>query len=202
MSDMGPDAFIEQIASELKRPVRLDPRFDDRVMAAIENPEVIPLRPTLPRPWLLRPWTISVPRVGAMAIAATLAAIVAVSVWGKGARTSGVATIPAAADMPLVAVANAPAEGEISNYTFLLTNASAKKVVIVGDFNDWDESATPMTRVSRDGVWSATLPLRSGRYAYQFVVDDSIRLTDPRVPIEADEFGTTNSFVTIRPRPQ
>jgi hypothetical protein len=197
---MGPDSFIDQIASELKRPVRLDARFDDRVMSAIENPEVIPLRPSLPRPWLLRPWTISVPRVGAMAIAATLTAIVAVSVWGKGARTPDVASIPAA-EMPLVPVVNAPAsEYAVTNYTFLLASASAKKVVIVGDFNDWGAEGTPMARASKDGVWSVTLPLRPGRYAYQFVVDDSLRLTDPRVPIEADEFGTANSFVTIPPR--
>jgi hypothetical protein len=196
---MGPDSFIEEIASELRRPVRLDPRFDDRVMSAIENPEVIPLRPlSLPRPWLLRPWTISVPRVGALAIAATFAAIAAVSVWGKGDHTSGVANAPA--ETPMVPVASGSIDKSITNYTFLLSSSSARKVSIVGDFNDWDKQGTPMTRASTDGVWSVTIPLRVGSYAFQFVVDDSVRLTDPRLPSVVDEFGTANSFVTIGPR--
>jgi 1,4-alpha-glucan branching enzyme len=100
--------------------------------------------------------------------------------------------------MPLVPVANnGSADNAVTSYTFLLTSASAKKVVIVGDFNDWNEQGTPLARASNDGVWSVTVPLRAGRYAYQFVVDDTLRLTDPRLPIEADEFGTANSFVTI-----
>ena len=202
VSDMGPDSFIEQIASELKRPVRLDPRFDDRVMSAIENPEVIPLRPmSLPRPWLLRPWTISVPRVGALAAAAAFAAFAVVSVWEKGARTSDVATAPAA-QTELVPVSRDPGAGDrsVTSYTFLLTNPKAHKVSIVGDFNDWAEQGTPLARASADGVWSVTIPLRAGTYAFQFVVDDTVRLTDPRLPKEVDEFGTANSFVTIAPR--
>ena len=39
------DPFIDQIAAELKRPVRLDPRFDERVMEALNAPDVIPLHP-------------------------------------------------------------------------------------------------------------------------------------------------------------
>jgi len=199
VSDMGPDSFIEQIASELRRPVRLDARFDDRVMTAIENPEVIPLRPmSLPRPWLLRPWTISVPRIGALAAAAAFAAFAAVSVWEKGAHAPGLANAPSAA-VPMVPVGNT-GDLNVTSYTFLLTNAAAKKVSIVGDFNDWDENGTPMARASADGVWSVTIPLRVGTYAFQFVVDDTLRLTDPRLPSDIDEFGTANSFVTIAPR--
>ena len=61
------DPFIDQIAAELKRPVRLDPRFDERVMEALNAPDVIPLHPARQagkpgtrRPWLVRPWTLRV----------------------------------------------------------------------------------------------------------------------------------------------
>ena len=199
---MEHDSFIEQIASELKRPVRLDPRFDDRVMSAIENPEVIPFRRSLQRPWLLRPWTISVPRIGALAAAAAFAAFAAVSVWVKGDSTPDVAEVPAA-ESPLVPVSNGGIEADrsVTNYTFLYSSKTAQKVVLVGDFNDWQKQGTPMVRASTDGVWSATIPLRVGhRYAFQIVVDDTLRLTDPRLPKEIDDFGTANSFVTIPAR--
>jgi hypothetical protein len=198
---MEHDSFIEQIASELKRPVRLDPRFDDRVMAAIENPEVIPLRPSLPRPWLLRPWTISVPRIGALAAAAAFTAFAAVSVWVKGDPTPGVAEVPAAESL-LIPASNAGSNADLSvtSYTFLYSSRTAQKVAIVGDFNDWAQDGALMTRASKDGVWSVTIPLRAGRYAFQIVVDDSLRLTDPRLPVEVDDFGTANSIVTIPAR--
>ena len=51
------DPFIDQIAAELKRPVRFDARFDERVMDALNAPEVIPLHPTRQagrRPWIMR----------------------------------------------------------------------------------------------------------------------------------------------------
>jgi len=62
--DQSRDQFIEQIAAELKRPVRFDPRFDERVMEALNAPEVIPLHPdrreSTRRPWIVRPWTLRV----------------------------------------------------------------------------------------------------------------------------------------------
>ena len=72
------DPFIDQIAAELKRPVRLDPRFDERVMEAVNAPDVIPLHPTRQagepgtrRPWLVRPtWTLRVSPIDAFAVAA------------------------------------------------------------------------------------------------------------------------------------
>ena len=42
MTDLEFDPFIDEIARELQQPVRLDPRFDERVMAALQ-PAVIPI---------------------------------------------------------------------------------------------------------------------------------------------------------------
>ncbi len=45
----------------------------------------------------------------------------------------------------------------------------AQRVVIAGEFNDWDEDANPLTR---DGnVWRGEVELPPGQYAYKFVVD-------------------------------
>lgn len=48
----------------------------------------------------------------------------------------------------------------------------AKKVCLVGEFNDWDESANPMRKVK--GVWQTTLKLEQNReYQYRFLVNDA-----------------------------
>jgi 1,4-alpha-glucan branching enzyme len=54
----------------------------------------------------------------------------------------------------------------------------AKRVSLVGDFNDWDPAATPMRRLP-DGRWMATLDLHHGHHRYLFIVDGTSRL-DPR----------------------
>jgi len=45
---------------------------------------------------------------------------------------------------------------------------SAKSIQLVGDFNDWDETACPMSRISDGGVWEASVSgVRQGhRYKY------------------------------------
>ncbi|RMG67306.1 MAG: glycoside hydrolase [Nitrospirae bacterium] len=47
----------------------------------------------------------------------------------------------------------------------------AKKVTIVGEFNNWDKESTPMKRL-RNGDWTVTLELETGReYRYRFLID-------------------------------
>ncbi|MBA2661639.1 MAG: hypothetical protein H0U74_05050 [Bradymonadaceae bacterium] len=46
---------------------------------------------------------------------------------------------------------------------------SAQKVTISGEFNDWDETATPLER--HQGAWRTELELSPGHYGYKFVVD-------------------------------
>lgn len=193
MSEQDFDPFIEQVAAELRRPVRLDARFDEQVMAAIEEPAVIPLRPSAPRPWHLRRWTVSVSPLGAVAAAAGLALLVA-GVW-RVLPDDAARVASRGAEVPLVAVADA--DPAVIMHQFLLVAPAAKSVKLVGDFNDWDSSATALTRVSGEGVWSVSVPLRPGQYRYQFLVDDSTRVADPRVPEIPDEFGGVNSLLTI-----
>jgi hypothetical protein len=174
--------------------VRLDPKFDDRVMAAIQSPDVIPLRPITPRPWVLRPWTVSVSPLGGFLAAASIAAI---AVFGLSTQSRNSVTDPSS---PLVQVADAGSEsGSVRQHQFVFVDLAAKSVAVVGDFNNWDASRTPMTRVSDDGVWTVTIPLAAGSYQYQFIINDSLRITDPREPALSNEFGSANSLLTIGP---
>jgi len=201
VTDFDNDPFIDSIARELRHPVRLDARFDDRVMAALSEPAVIPLHRTVNRTWLQRRWTISVTPLGGLAAAAAIGAIIVLGAQvGREVVEPQVAAAPAS--MPLVPVANTPVDVENMivqrQLTILVPNATT--VAVVGDFNDWDVTRGAMQRLTADGLWSVTLPLKVGRHEYQFVVDDSLRMADPTMPQTTSDFGAANSVITVGPR--
>jgi 1,4-alpha-glucan branching enzyme len=50
----------------------------------------------------------------------------------------------------------------------------AKKVAVVGNFNDWDATANPMKR-RKDGSFAATVKLACGeRYQFRYLIDGSL----------------------------
>ncbi len=90
--------------------------------------------------------------------------------------------------------------GDAIRFDLTLPN-SAQKVALVGDFNGWDEHATPMVRRRNDGAWSAKVPLLPGRHVYAFVVDGRTWLVDPLAPQVPDEgYGPANAVVVEGPR--
>ncbi len=90
--------------------------------------------------------------------------------------------------------------GDAIRFDLTLPN-SAQEVALVGDFNGWDEHATPMIRRSNDGAWSAKVPLPPGRHVYAFVVDGRKWLVDPLAPQVPDEgYGPANAVVVDGPR--
>lgn len=199
MPDQSRDPFIDQIAAELKRPVRFDPRFDERVMEALNAPEVIPLHPdrreSTRRPWIVRPWTLRVSPIGAFAAAAALVGVVAMSVWQLRPVDQVQVAVQPIEGGNLVPVANSGEEPLlVQQFTFYRTGV--KSLALVGEFNSWDEHATPMTEVSK-GVWTVSVALRPGVYEYQFIVDGTKRETDPGMPKVESDFGSPNSVVTV-----
>jgi len=81
--------------------------------------------------------------------------------------------------------------------TFVCTVApKAKKVFLVGDFNNWDPAARRMVKV-KDGSFRAKMDLEPGRYEYKFVIDD-LWITDPEATEHiSNPYGTMNSVVEI-----
>ncbi len=77
-----------------------------------------------------------------------------------------------------------------------LTWPDAESVCIVGSFNEWHPSVSPMLRLT-DGTWAKELVLTPGRYEYRFVVDgewvDDPAATD-YVP---NPFGGRNAVLTV-----
>ena len=70
------------------------------------------------------------------------------------------------------------AKKTVVTVNFLCVAPAAKQVVVVGDFNGWDPSASTMKK-GPDGSWHASLPIHSGHHRYRFLVDGDPQL-DPR----------------------
>jgi 1,4-alpha-glucan branching enzyme len=82
---------------------------------------------------------------------------------------------------------------------FVLVAPNARKVAVVGDFNDWDTAHAAYQAQHRGGgVWSVTAPVPVGHHRYSFVVDDSVWVTDPTAPRVLDEdYGRPNSALVV-----
>lgn len=199
MTDLEFDPFIDEIARELKQPVRIDPRFDERVMAALE-PAVVPIGTRRPVVATRRTWSLGA-SLGGLAAAAAIGAIVAIGVMNS--RDAGSATVAVTEGTQLVPVANSVADSAsmLQETQFILVDNSAKSMSVVGQFNDWDQTATPMTFDSTHGAWSVTIPLLPGRHEFQYVIDGTRRVNDPTLPQVSSDFGSPNSVITVLPKP-
>lgn len=113
---------------------------------------------------------------------------------GGPATDSGMS--PGMAGAPATA-ANAP-EGT-ALVQFVLVAPTARHVYVVGDFNDWNEQATPLQRTVAGGPWTVQVPLPAGSHLYAFVVDGRWMpdAAAPRAP--GDDFGHPNSVMIVRP---
>jgi hypothetical protein len=174
--------LVERITRHLRKPVQIDPALDARVMQDIA---ALPLRRHV-RPvraawrWLRRPRHLALSPLGGLAIAAgiVILALLPARGWLLAPRTTA-------------SVATA------REFQFVLVAPRAATIALVGDFNDWDTSRTPMRR-SGGAVWTAVVPLSPGRHRYAFLVNGSQWLADPGAPAALDDvFGAPSSVVTV-----
>ncbi len=71
----------------------------------------------------------------------------------------------------------------------------ADHVFLVGDFNDWNVTATPFVQ-GRDGVWRAVLDLPEGRtYQFRYLVDGNWQTDFHADGWIQNEYGSQNSLV-------
>jgi negative regulator of sigma E activity len=174
------DDLIERIARQLRRTVRIDPALDARVMREIA---ALPARGGAASlwkawRWLRRPRQVTLTPLGALAAAAVLATVILLS------RVNSRSPVPS--------------QAESHAFQFVLVAPRATQVSLVGDFNDWDASRTPMHRARSEALWTAVVPLTPGRYHYAFLVDGARWLADPTAPVARDEdYGTPSSVLTV-----
>ncbi len=197
MSELEFDPFIAKVARELKEPVELDARFDARVMAALGEPEVIALDSRRAKlPWYRRNLAVPAPLAG-FAAAAAFAGLAAIGILARQPASVRVVADNGAEIIPVNQAEGS--ETQVAPASFVFVAPSAKSVAVIGDFNDWQP--TPMMWDSAAGAWSLTLTVPVGVHQYQFLVDDSLHLTDPTAARTTGDFGSANSIIKVAPRP-
>jgi hypothetical protein len=193
VSDHEHDALINEIASELKRPVRFSENFDARVMSAIRTSHLTVVRGGETQV-VARRRRMLFPAVGTLAAAAALTFVVMRS--GGEPNEQQLVTN----STQLIPVADHGEERLVlQDVTVSIFLPGAKSVGVMGAFNDWDASRSPMKRDAK-GTWTTTLRLLPGSHEYQFLVDGGTRMTDPTAPATDSEFGEANSVLTVTPR--
>lgn len=175
-----PDDAADRVARHLRRPVQIDPALDGRVMREVETlaarRRVAPVRRVWDR--LTRPRLFAVTPLGGLIAAAGLVALI-VAAFRTGPRAS----------LP---------DFETRAFQFVLVAPGAARVAVVGDFNDWDATRTPMQRTGGQGMWTAVLQLPPGRYRYAFLVDGAHWQADPTAPAAGDpDYGAPSSVLTV-----
>jgi hypothetical protein len=115
--------------------------------------------------------------------------------WGINDPQPSPASLPASAAQPTepakVLVGSRPVR-------FELFAPDARAVFVAGSFNDWNPTATPMTR-SGEGKWGKELWLPFGRYEYQFVADGRWTPDLKAADEMPNPFAGFNSVVEISP---
>ena len=186
MFDHSDDA-VERVVRHLRRRVPIDPALDQRVMQEIAALPPVTAGPgATPRRlwrWLTGRRQLTLTPLGALGVVAACAAVI-VGVWGMRATPT-----PSAA----------PAPSGVRGFQFVLVQPGAARVSLVGDFNDWDATRTPMHRAPGASLWSAVVPLEPGRYRYAFLIDGRRWLADPTAPPPAhdDDYSAPSSVLTV-----
>lgn len=84
--------------------------------------------------------------------------------------------------------------GNVHNFS-IKGFSGAKKIVLAGNFNDWDKEELAMTKTN-DG-WALPYVLGPGNYQYKFIVDGRW-ITDPDNPVKLKDIkGNENSFLVV-----
>ncbi|MHB1863220.1 MAG: isoamylase early set domain-containing protein [Gemmatimonadaceae bacterium] len=196
MTDSNQDPYVEWIAAEARRPVQLAADARARIMDAVRATP-LPARPRRGSRWLTAPRTLALSPLASAVLAAGLVGIgvlVGISTTSRDGRQQ--------AEQPTAVAANAqlPVHDSLQVHRFELRDPLASNVSLVGDFNAWSASATPMRRTA-DGKWTVTVHLPPGRHVYAFIVDGAKGTTwmpDPAALRAPDDgYGAPNSVVLV-----
>ncbi len=189
-------AFAERVAGPLRRPERLDPSFDDRLMRRIEIEAPVLYART--RPMTVRWWKtermIRLSPLGAIALAAGISMFVALSTLAVGTRTWKRGAAP---DATASAESATIRSDTVNLVRFVFVDSNAHRVELVGDFNEWAKGTTQLKPSGAPGVWAVSVPLSPGRHEYAFIINGSRWVADPLAVKSSDDFGTESSVIRV-----
>lgn len=151
-------------------------------------------------PWLRVPWW------GGAAAAAALLLVVSMRQELRHRAATALGRRPAPAAEPGTAarvpsVPSADGGGGLVTHFAVTLPPGAHTVTLVGDFNGWNPTATPMHPDPSGGTWEAAVQLPPGRHVYAFVVDGAEWRVDPLAPQVPDNgLGPANAVIVDQPR--
>jgi hypothetical protein len=187
-----PEVRLDEVARELRAPVRVSASFGDRVMDVVRA--LPPYRRFSLWSRLTTPRTVTVVPLawGVLAASLTLFAVL-------GAAHAYDDLHQAAKPIESALFPQAKKTVPPQSVQFVLVAPHAKKVALVGDFNGWDATHAGYQAQHRgSGVWSVTARIPVGHHRYSFVVDDSLWVADPTAPRVVDnDFGVPNSAIVV-----
>lgn len=192
----GADPVVRRAIDELQRLPRVRDDAVAQVVSAAAAARMLPPADEPVLPPRERRW-------GRIAAGAGLVAAAAVA----GFVIRGTMTTPepgrvaATSITPAAFSAEGAADPIVEQFVFKAARGLPRRVALIGDFNRWDQSATPMTRSSDGDLWSVSIPIMPGRHMYAFMVDDSILVLDPRAPKSRDPDLGAEGSVRIVGRP-
>jgi predicted carbohydrate-binding protein with CBM48 len=193
MTDSEQHPYVEWIAREAQRPVVTDVGARERIMMAVRA-EPMPKRRS--RVWsrVFEPRALRLSPIASTLLAAGLVGIGVIS--GVVLNNRGVRPPVGESSVPVALNPQPSVSDTVVKFVFVAPQAS--KVSVVGDFNGWNATTTPMVRTPNSAVWTVTLPLTTGRHVYSFVVDGSSWIADPAAPLAPDDgFGHANSVKIV-----
>jgi hypothetical protein len=183
-------AGIENVVRSLKRTFHLDETFELRVMSAVHAEALAKSgrgHPHRAEHWWTKRYSLQFTALGGLAIAASIAAVIALtSIAGR--------------QNPAPRQVSQNSGTSVQTVHFILVNESARQVYLVGDFNGWSKTKTPLTRGASHSAWTVSIPLNEGKHEYAFIVNDENGehwIADPLSTKVEDEFGTESSIVRV-----
>jgi hypothetical protein len=196
-------ASVAKIVEHLRMPVKFDDTFDVRVMSAVHAEALARVDAQHAQrsaeesngAWWSRRYTVRFSALGGLAMAASIFGVIFLGSSALSRQS------PATTVNPAVNVATQAATPvKAKDVHFILVDGSADQVWLVGDFNGWARTSTPLTRAANGNAWTVSLPLQEGRHEYAFIVSDGENerwVADPLTRVVEDEFGTESSVVRV-----
>jgi len=83
--------------------------------------------------------------------------------------------------------------------TFSFESSDAKKVILMGDFNNWNPKKHPMKK-DDNGKWTKAVILPPGQYEYKFLVDGKWKEDPQNDRICPNNLGTYNNVFNLTKR--
>jgi len=188
--------FAERVAVHLRQPEHLDPSFDDRLMRRVELEApsfYASTRPNAAR-WWKTERVIRLSPLGAVALAAGISMFVALSTLAVGTRAW---KRGATSDVTASAGSTAIRSDTVNLVRFVFVDSNARRVELVGDFNEWAKGTTQLRPSGAPGVWTVSVPLSPGRHEYAFIINGSRWVADPLAVKSSDDFGTESSVIRV-----